>query len=217
MAYKILGISGSPVKKGNVEIFLQRMMEGIPADKFSSELINLSRLEVKDCVHCNFCLSKQKQGKYCSINDDAQEIFEKVESSDIIVLASPVYFMRTSGIMAAFIDRLRVFTFGNLVKGKLKNKIGVSAAISWVRNGGVETTHLSHLYAFMILEMIPVSVHKGISPLGASLVASKAGSGIFDPSVRLGFEEDELGLKSAKRIMERAIELVQLVKRDAKS
>ena len=69
----------------------------------------------------------------------------------------------------------------------------------------------------MILEMIPVSVHKGISPLGASLVARKAGSGIFDPSVRLGFEEDELGLKSAKRIMERAIELVQLVKRDAKS
>jgi multimeric flavodoxin WrbA len=217
MTYHVLGISGRPVKKGNVEKFLQRIMENIPDENFSSEVINLSEIDVKDCQHCNFCLSKQKPGKYCSIDDEAQAIFEKVERADIIILASPVYFMRTSARMAALIDRLRVFIFGNLVKGKLKNKIGVSAAVSWLRHGGVETTHLAHLYAFMTLEMIPVSVHKGISPLGASAVASRHGAGTFDPSLRLGVEEDEPGLDSAKQIIERAVELVKLVKKDADS
>ena len=212
MTYKILGISGSPVKKGNVEKYLQIMMESISDKNVSTEIVNLSQTDIKECLHCNFCLSKQKPGKYCSINDDAQMVFEKVEQADIIILASPVYFMRTSAKMAAFIDRLRVFIFGNLVKEKLKNKIGVSGAVSWVRNGGLETTHLTHLLAFMTLEMIPVSSHKGISPLGASAVASKDGAGTFDPSIRLGIEEDKPGLDSARLIMERAIELVKLIK-----
>jgi hypothetical protein len=117
--------------------------------------------------------------------------------------------------MAAFIDRLRVFAYGNVAKGKLKNKIGVSAAVSWLRNGGIETTHLSHLYAFMLLEMIPASVPNTVSPLGASAVASTQGSGEFDPSIRLGITQDKLGLDSGKAIMERSIELVKLIKRES--
>jgi multimeric flavodoxin WrbA len=211
MTYKILGISGSPVKKGNVEKYLQLMMGSISDEDFSSEIVILSQTDIKECQHCNFCLSKQKPGKYCAIKDDAQTVFEKVEQADIIILASPVYFMRTSAKMAAFIDRLRVFIFGNLVKEKLRNKIGVSAAVSWIRNGGLETTHLSHLLAFMTLEMIPVSVHNSISPLGASAVASKDGAGAFDPSIRLGIEKDQPGLDSANQIMKRAVELVKLI------
>ena len=133
MTYHVLGISGSPVKKGNVEHFLDEMIKSIPDKNFTSEIINLSQTDIRECLHCNFCLAKQKKGKYCAINDGAQAVFEKVEQADIIILASPVYFMRTSAKMAAFIDRLRVFIFGNLVKGKLRNKIGVSAAVSWMR------------------------------------------------------------------------------------
>ncbi|MDA8404078.1 MAG: flavodoxin family protein [Desulfobacteraceae bacterium] len=212
MPYHVLGISGSPVKKGNVEVFLQKMMAHVPEENFSWEIIHLSTIDVKECLHCNYCLSRQKLSKYCAINDDAQAVFEKIEKADIIVLANPVYFMRTSAKMAALIDRTRVFIFGNLTRGKLRNKIGVSAAVSWMRNGGLETTHLSHLYAFMTLEMIPVSVHKGISPLGASAVASRHGAGSFEKTLRFGIEEDAPGLDSAKHIMDRAVELVQLIK-----
>jgi len=212
MPYKVLGISGSPVKKGNVENFLQKMMAHVPNENFSWEIIHLSTIDVKECLHCNYCLSRQKPDKYCAINDEAQAVFEKIEKADIIILASPVYFMRTSAKMASLIDRTRVFIFGNLTRGRLRNKIGVSAAVSWMRNGGLETTHLSHLYAFMTLEMIPVSVHKGISPLGASAVASRHGAGIFEPSARLGIEDDLPGLDSAKFIMDRAVELLQLIK-----
>lgn len=212
MTYKILGISGSPVKKGNVETFLTGALEGLPAKEIEHEIVYLSRLKIRDCIHCNYCLTKQIPGKYCSIKDDAQAVLEKAEAADIIVLASPVYFMRSSARMASMIDRFRVFVFGNLTAGRLRNKIGVSMAVSWLRQGGIELTHLSHITTFLGLEMIPASVHKGVSPLGASAYASPQGSGDFDPHVTLGIEYDEMGLQSARLIMRRAIQLAKLVK-----
>ena len=211
MAYKILGISGSPVTDGNLDTFLASIMEMAVEKGMEAETVSLSKIEIKNCIHCNFCLVKQKVGKYCSLEDDAQPIFEKMEAADIIVLASPVYFMRTSGMMATFIDRLRVFIFGKIAGGKLRNKIGISAGVSWLRHGGMETTHLSHLYAFMTLDMIPATIHSSISPMGASAVASRHGEGEFDPSVRIGILEDQAGLDSGKALVSRALELVSVI------
>lgn len=213
MSCRILGISGSPVKKGNTETLLRAMIEGVSDRDVVSEIVDLSGLKIDDCIHCNFCLSRQAPGKYCALKDDAQAVFEKAEAADIIILASPVYFMRTSAMMAAFIDRLRVFVFGNVAGGRLRNKVGVSAAVAWLRHGGLETTHLSHICAFLTLEMIPASIHSGVSSIGASALASEHGSGEFDKSVRLGIARDEKGLDSARLIMERAIELSGLLKR----
>jgi multimeric flavodoxin WrbA len=210
MTYKILGISGSPVKKGNVETFLQRTLEKLPRKDVRYEVVHLSGLKIQDCIHCNFCLTRQTADQYCSLKDDAQAIFEKAQAADIIVLASPVYFMRSSARMAALIDRFRVFVFGNLTAGRLKNKIGVSMAVSWLRHGGLETTHLAHLTTFLTLEMIPASIHKGISPLGASAVASREGTGEFDPACAPGVDNDEAGMASSRLIMRRALELAKL-------
>ena len=211
MPFKIVGISGSPVTKGNVDTFLGSIMDLALEKRLEAETINLSKMQIKNCVHCNFCLAKQKQGKYCSLQDDAQLIFEKLENADIIVLASPVYFMRTSGMMATFIDRLRVFIFGNIAGGKLRNKIGISACVSWLRHGGLETTHLSHILAFITLDMIPATTHSSISPMGASAVSSKHGEGKFDRAVRIGINEDSAGIESAKSHIARALELVELI------
>lgn len=65
----------------------------MPAKNIDHDIIHLSGLKVRDCIHCNFCLTKQTPGKYCVIKDDAQFVFEKVVTADIIVLASPVCFM----------------------------------------------------------------------------------------------------------------------------
>jgi len=211
---KILGLSGSPVKKGNVEAFLAKMMGSVSAKPgVTVETVSLAELDIQDCRQCNFCWRKQTEKKYCAIDDDAQAVFEKVEQADILVLASPVYFHRTSARMAALIDRLRNFMFGNVTKGRLKNKIGVSAAVAFVRHGGLESTHWSHILAFLTLEMIPVSSHDSISMLGASAVSSPLGSGRFDSSVRIAVDHDEVGLLSTRPIMERAIELATIIKK----
>jgi len=216
MNFNILGISGSPVKDGNVEALLQFMLEAVGNKPgVTTEALHLSRLDVGGCIHCNFCVRKQKEGKYCSIEDDAQMVFEKMEAADIVVLATPVYFMRTSGHMASLMDRCRSFVFGNLKRGVMKNKVGVSAAVAWGRHGGFETTHLGHITTFLTLEMIPTSVHHCISPLGASTVASPQGSGLFDKSIRIGVMEDPMGLHSASAHMNRALELSALLQRGA--
>lgn len=209
----IIGISGSPVKDGNVEMFLQTMLMHAEERGARTTAINLSRLHIADCNHCNFCLKRQKAGKYCAQEDDVQGVYELLETADIIVLASPVYFMRLSGQMASFVDRLRVFVFGNIAGGSLKNKIGISAAVAWARHGGFETTHLTHITAFLTLEMLPVSVHHCISPLGASAVASQGGTGFFDKAHRHGVTLDEVGLHSGRAMIERGLELARLVKR----
>ncbi|HOJ15548.1 MAG TPA: flavodoxin family protein, partial [Deltaproteobacteria bacterium] len=190
------------------------MIESVRPGEITSEILNLSELEIRECTHCNFCLTGQEEGRYCSILDDAQAVFEKVERADIVILASPVYFMRTSAMMAAFIDRLRVFVFGNLARSRLRNKVGVSAAVSWMRNGGLETTHLTHLYAFMTLEMIPVGLHGGTCPLGASGVSGTRGALGREGGRAQGVELDEAGLESAARVMARAIELARMVRKD---
>lgn len=211
MTYKVVGISGSPKIKGNVGTFLDSMMKMASEKGHETEIVNLSKMNIKNCTHCNYCLSKQKVGKYCSLEDDAQAIFEKLEGADLIIFASPVYFMRTSGMMATFIDRLRVFIFGNVAGGKLRNKIGISTAVSWMRHGGIETTHLSHILAFITLDMIPATVHSSISPMGASSVSSIHGEGEFDPSIHIGIREDKAGLKSARALVDRALELLELM------
>ncbi|MCG8636430.1 MAG: flavodoxin family protein [Desulfobacterales bacterium] len=211
MPYKIVGISGSPVKGGNTDTFLSTVMDHAGDKGLHTETVNLAGKKIKHCTHCNFCLTRQKEDRYCSLKDDAQPVYNKLEEADIVVLASPVYFMRTSGMMATFIDRLRVFIFGNIAGGRLRNKIGISAGVSWLRHGGMETTHLSQVCAFITLDMIPATNHASISPLGASAVSSRHGEGLFEPKTRLGVNEDEAGIKSAKAQLSRALELAELI------
>ena len=94
-----------------------------------------------------------------------------------------------------------------------KIKIGVSACVSWFRHGGMETTHLSHILAFITLDMIPATNHASISPMGAAAVASRHGEGRFDRAIRIGVTEDAAGLESAKAVLSRALELSDLLHR----
>ncbi len=209
---KLVAISSSPVKKGNTENLTSHMVETAKKHGCSSESFYLSEMKIEECLHCNACISKQKKGKYCVREDDAQIIFEAVESADIVLLSSPVYHMRMNARMASFTDRMRIFIFGNISGGKMKNKIGISSAVAWKRHGGFETTHLSHMFVFFNLDMLPVGCHHSISPLGASAVSSGHGEGQFEREVRLGVLNDKAGLKSGELLIKRAIEVAKSMK-----
>ncbi len=210
MEIKVLGICGSPVKGGNSEVFLRealRAIEGVQG--VSTELIALSGKEIGDCLHCNWCLRKQEEGRFCNQQDDMTDVFPKVLEADAMLLATPVYFGRLSGYIACFIDRLRVFTHGNYYGGKLRNKVGGALAVGWARNSGMETTILTLLSALFILGMLPV-VPRGA--LGAIGLSSEGGAGKFNPKERLGVLKDEYGLAQSRGLSERAVEMARLVK-----
>jgi multimeric flavodoxin WrbA len=208
---KLVAISSSPVPSGNNEYLTSHMVKTAEQLGCKAEQFNLSQMDIKPCIHCNACIGKQKENKYCALDDDAQTIFKAAENCDILLLASPVYHMRTNAQMAALMDRMRVFIFGNISAGKMENKIGISAAVAWKRHGGFETTHLSHMYMFYNLDMLPVGCHHSISTLGASAVSSHHGHGQFQRDIRVGVTDDKAGLKSGEMLVKRALDVAKKI------
>lgn len=211
MEIRILGVCGSPIRQGNTEVFLEatlkaaREMEGV-----TTEAVSLSGKDISDCQHCNWCLTGQKPGHFCKQNDDMNGIYPLLVAADGLILASPVYFARLSGRMACFIDRLRAFAYGNYYRGHLRSKVGGALAVGWNRHGGVETTLLSLNLAFSSLGML--TVHERGSSLGAGGVSSLDGTGKFTPDDKLTVLKDEYGLKSARRLARRMVELIRITK-----
>lgn len=52
--------------------------------------------------------------KECVIKDGMQDIYQKLEEADNIVLASPMYFHSITGRMKALIDRFQVYWAGHV-------------------------------------------------------------------------------------------------------
>lgn len=101
MAKKVLIISTSIRNGANSEILAHEAEKGALEAGHEVEFVTLKD---KDLQFCKGCLACQKLGK-CVINDDANEITEKMKNSDTIVWATPVYYYEMSGQMKTMIDR----------------------------------------------------------------------------------------------------------------
>ncbi|MEW6275120.1 MAG: flavodoxin family protein [Bacillota bacterium] len=206
---KVLGVCGSPVKNGNTAAYLEAVLEAVKDDEVEINSLSVAELAISDCRHCNFCLTKQTREHICSLPDDMPAVYPRVLEADVLVFASPVYLMRLSGYLARFMDRLRALLHGKVYRNALRDKVGVALAVSWFRNTGLETTLLSVLSGMVTLGMIPVG---GIGGLGAGAVSSRGGTGMFDRENRLGVLEDEYGLETGRKTIQRAVELARIIK-----
>lgn len=214
MEIKVLGICGSPIKGGNTEVFLGECLKAAESvGDVKVKLIALAGKEIRDCRHCNWCAREQEEGKFCAQQDDMVGIYPEALEADAFLLASPVYIGRISGYMACFTDRLRGFAVGNLYHGKLRNKVGGALAVGWGRNYGLETTLLSMVSAFLIMEMVPVGPPYGLgSALGAAGLASQGRAGNSNGKGKFGILQDEYGLKGARALGKRVAKITKLLK-----
>jgi len=108
---KILGIVCSPRKGGNTEILVKEALDAAKvagADK--AELVSLAEKDIAPCTACELCF---KTGK-CTVQDDFQEIYEKLLEYDGIVLGTPVYFWGVSAQAKLLIDRTYCLATGHL-------------------------------------------------------------------------------------------------------
>lgn len=101
MAKNVLVISSTLRKSGNSEILAQEFMKGAKDAGNNVEFVTLQNKEIKFCKGCLAC---QKIG-HCVIKDDSNEIVEKMERSDVIVFASPIYYYEMSGQLKTLLDR----------------------------------------------------------------------------------------------------------------
>lgn len=98
---KVLILSASPRKMGNSDILCQQFMKGANEAGHSVEQIYLYDVKIGFCKACYACF---KTGK-CVLKDDMAEILEKMQSADILVVATPTYFMTMNGMLKNTIDR----------------------------------------------------------------------------------------------------------------
>ena len=98
---KVLIISTNLRHNANSEILAHETERGA---KDAGHEVEFITLKDKDIKFWKGCLACQKLGK-CVINDDANEITEKIKKSDVIVWATPVYYYEMSGQMKTMIDR----------------------------------------------------------------------------------------------------------------
>ena len=102
---KITAFNGSPRgKRGNTHILVGKFLEGALSAGAETEHILLSNKKIRECVGCFDCWSKTP-GK-CIFRDDMDELTEKFISSDIVILATPLYVDNVSGLMKIFMDRM---------------------------------------------------------------------------------------------------------------
>lgn len=99
---KAVIINGSPRAKGNSDLLCDEFILGAKESGHQTEKISLREYSVNPCKACYACF---KTGK-CIQKDDMAEILDKVKNADVLLLASPTYFLTMSGQMKIFIDRL---------------------------------------------------------------------------------------------------------------
>lgn len=97
----VLGIQGSPRRKGNTSILLSSFLA--EAERLGSEVYNLevSGKKINPCTGCGKCESKG----LCVIDDDMIEVYHLLRRADIIVMAAPIFFYSVPAQLKALIDR----------------------------------------------------------------------------------------------------------------
>ena len=126
---KVLLINASPRENGNTALALSQIIEIFKEEGIETELVNIGKKPVRDCIAC---LSCRETGK-CVFDDVVNEVAPKFEQCDGLVLGTPVYYASANATLSAFCDRLFYSTpFDKTMK--------VGAAVACARRGGCSAT-----------------------------------------------------------------------------
>lgn len=141
---KVLLINGSPHKEGCTYTALKEIADTLKNQDIESEILYLGTKPIAGCIDCGNC---RKTGK-CFVNDKVNEIIDRADEFDGIVIGSPVYYASASGQLTAFLDRL-FFAGSRNFAGK------PGAAIVSCRRGGA-TAAFDRLNKYFTISNMPV-------------------------------------------------------------
>ena len=102
MKKKVLILSSSPRRNGNSELLCEQFMQGAQKAGHSVEKIFLKNMRINYCTGCGSCYNNANP---CPQKDDMGVILTKMIDTDVIVMATPVYFYTMSAQMKTVIDR----------------------------------------------------------------------------------------------------------------
>jgi len=148
---KVILINGSPKAQGNTYQALKLVSDQLENEGISTEIIHIGNKNIRGCLACGAC--QINKNEKCAIEDDVNEIIQKLKTADGIVIGSPVYYASIAGTMKSFLDR--TFYVASANGGLFRHKVGASV-VAVRRSGEVATfDHLNHY--FTITEMFVAS------------------------------------------------------------
>lgn len=101
MAKNVLILSASPRKGGNSDILCDQFKKGAEDAGHTVEKISLYDKNIGFCRACYACF----QSGECVIHDNMADILEKMQSAEVMVVATPTYFLSMNGMLKTTIDR----------------------------------------------------------------------------------------------------------------
>ncbi len=117
MAKNIVILNGSPRQKGNTSMLVKAFTEGAESAGHTVTEFFLGGMDIHGCKGC----FGGHSGKECPCvqHDDMDKIYPAVKGSDVVVLASPLYYWTMSGQLRTALDRLFALEEGdgNLLRG----------------------------------------------------------------------------------------------------
>lgn len=117
---KIVILNGSPRRNGNTSALVKAFTQGAESAGNTVTEFFLDSMEIHGCRGCFGGHSSQECP--CVQKDDMSQIYPAVKESDVVVLATPLYYWNMSGQIRTAIDRLFALEEGdgNLLRGRGK-------------------------------------------------------------------------------------------------
>jgi len=132
---KVVCLLGSPKPKGNSAFLAKRFCAAAETRGALVETFSLNKRNYRGCQACMACKTKLDR---CVLKDDLEPVLDAVRQTDVLVLASPVYFGEVTSQTKGFIDRTFSFltpefktnpqNMSRLVPGKILVFIQVQTA-----------------------------------------------------------------------------------------
>lgn len=143
---KVLLVNGSPHLEGCTYTALTHVAKSLEENGIETEIFQLGMTPVHGCFGCGAC---RKLGACIYADDACNELIEKFDEIDGIVVGSPVYYAGPNGALCALLDR--AFYAGS---AKLRFKVG--AAVCSARRAGTTAT-LDRLHKYFSINNMPVA------------------------------------------------------------
>ena len=130
MNLKVLILNGSPKAHGNTATALHEVEQMLQQQGIETEWMHVGHLQIHGCIACNNCWDTGK----CTFGDIVNDISQKMQDADGLLIGSPVYFASPNGTLLSLLDRL----FYSNLHTDWSMKVGASVSIA--RRGGATAT-----------------------------------------------------------------------------
>lgn len=111
----ILILIGSPRRNGNISHMVNLFKRYSEVKQNKTETLFLYDYHISPCIDCRCC---KINDFICKTKDDMRLIYEKIESADLIIFGTPVYWFGPTAKTKLLIDRLRPYYLNHKLDGK---------------------------------------------------------------------------------------------------